>query len=129
MAQSADQAAVTGIITAQQQKLLVDKSSKEGSKGFQSYDCSVQAEVRCIKERKVGLRNGFGSERGCRVYSKIPAHQELLELTRQLKAVKEDVFGGLFYRSTGEAGKGGDIHQDSGARNRSSLVIGASCGT
>ncbi len=32
MAQSADQAAVTGVITAQQRKLLVDTGSKEGSK-------------------------------------------------------------------------------------------------
>ena len=58
MAQSADQASVTGVITAQQQKLLVEKVEKK-DRGIELFNLMIAApnwtELRCIVERKVGF--------------------------------------------------------------------------
>ena len=58
MAQSADQASVIGVITAQPRKLLVDKVEKQ-DRGIELFNLMIaapnRAELRCIVERKVGL--------------------------------------------------------------------------
>ena len=70
MAQSADQTAVTRVITVQQRKLLVGKVEKK-DRGIELFNLMIAApnwaEVRCIVERKVVFPNGFRCEPGSRV--------------------------------------------------------------
>ena len=90
MAQSADQAAVSGVITAKQLELLVDKVEKK-DRGIELFNLMIAApnwaEVRYIVERKVGLSEWL------RVRARlldlplntVPAEQELSEVAGELK--------------------------------------------